>query len=190
MNANPHRAARSPGGGYTLPELLAACAVAGTLAAVAMPSYRHAMLRANRSVARTFLVNLAATQESWLATHGAFAGTADQLLRRPGSGDSVERYLERGGTWQERAGAGTLYRIDVLGASDGHARSVCGAAVGPDEPARPLAVSATAIGSQEHDRACAQFLLCFAGRPGAKGAIDGEGRETPAARGACWESKG
>jgi type IV pilus assembly protein PilE len=66
---------RSPGAapGFTLMDLVAALAVAGLLACVAIPSYRAQVIRAHRSDARAALLALAVAQEKFYASCNAYA---------------------------------------------------------------------------------------------------------------------
>jgi type IV pilus assembly protein PilE len=63
--------------GFTLMDLVAALAIAGLLACVAVPSYRAQVLRTHRSDARAALLALAAAEESFHATCNAYAAILD-----------------------------------------------------------------------------------------------------------------
>jgi type IV pilus assembly protein PilE len=58
-------------------DLVAALAIAGLLACVAVPSYRAQLLRTHRSDARAALLALAAAEESFHATCNAYAAILD-----------------------------------------------------------------------------------------------------------------
>jgi len=63
--------------GFTLMDLVAALAIAGLLACVAVPSYRAQVIRAHRSDARAALLALAAAEESFHTTCNAYAAILD-----------------------------------------------------------------------------------------------------------------
>lgn len=59
--------------GFSLVELLAAIAIAAVLAGLALPGYRAYVLRTNRVVAKTALLEIADRQESHFSEHKAYA---------------------------------------------------------------------------------------------------------------------
>lgn len=59
--------------GFTLMDLVAALAIAGLLACVAIPSYRAQVIRAHRSDARAALLALATAQETFYASCNGYA---------------------------------------------------------------------------------------------------------------------
>lgn len=61
--------------GYTLIDVVAALAIAGLLAAIAMPSYRSEVVRAGRADARAALLNLATSQEKFFIECHRYAAT-------------------------------------------------------------------------------------------------------------------
>lgn len=70
------RRMRAPSG-FTLVDLVAALAIAGLLACIAVPSYRAQVLRSHRSDARAALLALAAAEESFHASCNAYAAILD-----------------------------------------------------------------------------------------------------------------
>lgn len=62
--------------GFTLIELLICLVLAGLIAAVALPSWRALMLRAQRVDATTALYALATAQERYRLVHGRYADEA------------------------------------------------------------------------------------------------------------------
>ena len=63
FNATPRPTKRN---GFTLIELMIVVAVIGVLAAIALPSYRNQVIRANRSAAQQFLSAVATREEQLL----------------------------------------------------------------------------------------------------------------------------
>lgn len=62
-----------PAHGFSLLEVLIAMAIAGILAATALPSYRGYVLRGNRAVAKAVLMEIASRQESRLVEEKRYA---------------------------------------------------------------------------------------------------------------------
>jgi type IV pilus assembly protein PilE len=77
------RSPRATAPGFTLLELLTACAVAGVLAAVALPSYQAQMRQAQRSDAVAALTRLQQAQEQYRAHHGMYADSLPALRGVP-----------------------------------------------------------------------------------------------------------
>jgi type IV pilus assembly protein PilE len=65
--------------GVTLIELLITVAIVGILAAIAVPSYQAYTVRANRSVAESFLMELANKQQQYLVDARTYADTLAKL---------------------------------------------------------------------------------------------------------------
>jgi len=65
--------------GVTLIELMVAVAIVGVLAAIAYPSYSRYVVRANRTVAKGLLLQVADRQEQYFADHKAYASNLTQL---------------------------------------------------------------------------------------------------------------
>jgi len=61
--------------GFTLIEMMVVVAIAGILAAVAIPSYREQLIRSSRSAAQTELLELGAAQERIYLNSGAYASS-------------------------------------------------------------------------------------------------------------------
>ena len=65
--------------GFTLIELLITVAIVGILAAIAVPSYQAYVVRANRSAAVSFLMELANKQQQYLVDARTYADTLAKL---------------------------------------------------------------------------------------------------------------
>jgi type IV pilus assembly protein PilE len=74
---------RKPQKGVTLIELMTVMVVLGILAAIAVPSYRRYLLRAQRSDATTALLRLQSAEEKYLLQYGAYT---TNLTAAPASG--------------------------------------------------------------------------------------------------------
>ena len=98
--------------GLTLMELLACLAIAGVLAAAALPLHREAMLRARRADARDALLALQALQERYYFAHGRYAHGLEQL------GAPARRRSPQGlyqlEVWAQRAGQGFIASASPL----------------------------------------------------------------------------
>ena len=94
-------AAAPPVAGFTLVELAVVCAMAGVLAAVALPSYHSHLLRAGRADAVDALTRLHLAQAQHHAAHGLY-GTDLAALRGVPQPDSAQG----------------LYRLTVAGGGD------------------------------------------------------------------------
>jgi len=67
--------------GFTLIELMITVAVIGILAAVAYPSYQDYVIRANRSAAQQFMLNVASREEQYLLDARAYIATTDAQFK-------------------------------------------------------------------------------------------------------------
>lgn len=71
--------ARARSGGFTLIELIIVAVIVGILAAVAIPSYRTHILKANRAAAESFIMNVANKQEQYMLDARSYATTLAAL---------------------------------------------------------------------------------------------------------------
>jgi type IV pilus assembly protein PilE len=86
---------RSRERGVTLIELLTVMIILGIVAAIAIPSYRNYLLRAQRVDATTALLRIAAAQEKFYLQNNTYA-TDDQLADPPPGGLGIGATSERG----------------------------------------------------------------------------------------------
>jgi type IV pilus assembly protein PilE len=72
--------------GVTLPELLTVIVIIGILAAVAVPTYRNYLIRAQRSDATTALLRLASAQEKHMLQYGVYVTDTASVPNSPETG--------------------------------------------------------------------------------------------------------
>lgn len=65
--------------GFTLIELMITVAIVAILAAIAYPSYKQYVIRANRSEAQAYLMDLSQRQQQYLMDARAYAGSETTL---------------------------------------------------------------------------------------------------------------
>jgi type IV pilus assembly protein PilE len=65
--------------GFSLIELMIAVVIVGILAAIALPSYNNYVLRANRTVGKAMIMEIAAKQESYFTDRKRYAADLAQL---------------------------------------------------------------------------------------------------------------
>ena len=127
--------------GVTLLELLTVIMVLGILAAIAIPTYRSYLIRAQRSDATSALLRVAAAQEKFYLQNNRYA-TDDELDKGPPDGLGID---------------GSEHGYYQLSLDDGVDNT--------------LAFTATAIpvagGAQATDKDCTSFSIDQAGKRGA-----------------------
>lgn len=130
--------------GLTLVELMVVLAILAILALIAYPLYENQVRKARRAEAKTALVTIANAQERRYTAAGSY-GTAAQL------GDD---YTEALGRMTDRNGDGNpdFYNIALA-----------------TPTANTFTVTATAIGGQTADSACATFVIDQLGQRSATG---------------------
>lgn len=121
--------------GVTLIELMIVIIVIGTLAAIAVPSYRSYVLRTHRTEARTALLNLAAAQEKFYLENNTYATNA-VLTTAPPAGLGLQTTTENG--W---------YTIAIANGAN----------------AANFSATATATGEQTADTDCSTFSITALG---------------------------
>lgn len=126
--------------GTTLLELMVVLVVVAILATIAVPGYRHHVLRTYRVEAKNALLALAAAQERFHLVHRTYAAHS-QLVAPPPDGLGLQP-----------ATAGGRYTIAIDAGAD----------------AATFLATATATGAQLADTACASFTIDAAGRRSAR----------------------
>ncbi|NHZ62536.1 prepilin-type N-terminal cleavage/methylation domain-containing protein [Massilia sp. CCM 8694] len=82
---------RRRSGGFTLIELIVACAVVGVLSAIAFPSYTEYVLSSHRSTAKAILSEQAQYMERYYTSKGNYTGAKELVLQSPKTGQA--RYV-------------------------------------------------------------------------------------------------
>ena len=145
--------------GITLMELLTVMVIVGILAAIAIPSYRTYLMRAQRSDATAALLRVAAAQEKFYLQNNVYA-TQAQIGNAPPAGLGVP--VSGGVALTERG----YYQLVLNSANT----------------ALDFTVTATPIagGPQVKDTSCATFTI---NQQGTRGATNGSSGDTTAS---CW----
>jgi len=128
--------------GFTLFELLVTLVLVGIIAALALPAYRHHVVRVNRSQAMTLLLQLQGAEESHYLRHDAYTAT---LEGAPPVGLGIPA-----------TSATSKYSVSVALASDGQS----------------YVATASPIGSQSQDLECMAFSIDARGRRAVTGTAD------------------
>src|ERR1044071_8966117 len=77
--------------GVTLLELMTVVMIIGVLSAIAIPSYRGYLLRAQRSDATAALLRVAQAQEKFYLQNNRYASTAAELAAAPPAGLGISQ---------------------------------------------------------------------------------------------------
>ena len=121
--------------GVTLIELVIVISIIGLLAAIAVPSYRQYVLRANRAEAKSALLNLAAAQEKFYLQNNTYA-TNSLIATAAPTGLGLSATTEKG-----------YYTLAIANGAN----------------AAGFSATATAAGSQAADTRCATFTITQTG---------------------------
>lgn len=145
--------ARNTQQGFTLIELLVVIAIIGIIAAIAYPSYTESVLKSKRSDARIALTEAATRQEREFAQSGSYVANSDRdkLISNADGKSSPEGF----------------YEITV-----DNTTSVAGCATSGAAPFSCYILTATAVGTQANDTACATLTLNHLGQKGSTGGGD------------------
>jgi type IV pilus assembly protein PilE len=147
--------------GFTLVEVVIAVAIVGILAAIALPSYRVYVLRANRTAAKTALSEVVSRQASYMADTKRYATKFSKL----GWTSDDTLYLDREGNLRDSSSSGSIYSLTLKG---GATASTCPATGSPSATA--FTVVATPINTQAADTTCGAMCLSSVGIKAAAGA--------------------
>ena len=79
---------RRRSGGFTLLELVIACAVVGVLSAIAYPSYTQYVLKSHRATAKAILSEQAQYMERYFTSKGSYEGAKELVTQSPKQGDA------------------------------------------------------------------------------------------------------
>ena len=157
-------------GGFTLMELMIVVAIIGILAVIAVPSYQQYILRANRAVAKTAIMRIAAQQESYYNDRKGYA-TALNVFSSDYGASTV--FLGRDGRTQTSNTPAAIYQLTLATYS---AASVADCSASGSPNALQYAIRATPVNSQAKDTKC--LSLCY-GSVGDKGTSAGSASD-------CW----
>lgn len=152
--------------GFTLIELMIVVVIAAILAAIALPSYRNYVLRTNRTVAKTTLVQVAAQQQQYYTDRKRYASSLTSLGYA-----ANPAYIERDGDIVAASNTETIYQLSIAAFSNS---SCTGGGSGSNT--RYLLV-ATPTGNQADDTQCATICLNSVGDRLESGTADAE---------TCW----
>lgn len=109
--SNAWRPGRSGCRGVTLLELLVTVAIVAILGVIAIPSYVQYVTRANRSAAKSLLLQVADREERYFADHKSYATTLTPL------GYSNPLYIDDTGASVASTSADRIYLLLLSGAS-------------------------------------------------------------------------
>lgn len=134
--------------GFTLVEVVVTVAIVALLATVAVPSYRNYVLRTNRTVAKSALVDLAARQETYFVNYKRYATSLSAL--------SLSAYLSKDGSTASTQGS-AIYQLSVAAHSTSCPASGTASATS-------YTVLATPVGTvQTKDTTCGTLCLTSTG---------------------------
>jgi type IV pilus assembly protein PilE len=132
-----------PASGFTLIELMVVVLVITILTMIAVPSYLSATLKSHRAEAKSVLLDLAARQERFMSTNGAYSNNATDM------GYS--------GSWPQNVGS-NYYSVSISNFN----AAIAGSATAAATPAT-FTFTATAINGQLKDTQCNTFSITQVG---------------------------
>jgi type IV pilus assembly protein PilE len=134
--------------GFTLIELLVAMVIMAVLAAIAIPSYSNYVLTSHRSEAKGALLDLASSEERYFSANNQYTAVPSNLGYTGSAGSAFN------------VGTDGYYQVTTTGISVNPATAPTGTTAGT--PAT-FSITATAIGNQTKDTACATFTVTSGG---------------------------
>lgn len=135
--------------GFTLIELMVAIVVVSILTAVAFPSYRIYALRANRTIAKSALVDVVSRQEAFFVDRKRYTSSLTDL--------GLNVYLSRDGSTSATQGSNSIYQLSLAALSS----ATCPASGSP--AAGGYTVIAAPLGAQANDTSCDKLCLTSTG---------------------------
>jgi type IV pilus assembly protein PilE len=149
--------------GFTLVELIVAMVILATLAAIAIPSYSIYVLKSHRTEAKSALLDLASLEERYFSTANTYSSNPTDL-----------GYNAAGTPFPVGSGWYNITTLTVTAA-------LPPTALIPGGTPATYTVTATAVGQQAADTACATFSINSAGQQTATGT-------DPTASVDCWQN--
>lgn len=147
--------------GFSLLELMIAVVIVGILAAIALPTYGNYVLRSNRTIAKTVLMEISAKQESFYNDRKRYAATLSGLGY---AGDTL--YMTRDGKTNAASTTDAVYKLQLLGYTAGTLANCSGTGT---PAATSFIVQAEPINRQLKDSECAKICLAQDGTRGKSG---------------------
>ena len=146
--------------GFSLMELMVTVAIVAILASIAIPSYRSYIIRANRTVAKTALLEVAAKQESYFTDHKGYAVYFDRLGYGASASSASTAYVDTQGKIS-LSNTGAIYTLMLTGVGTmSSCAGLSGAAGG-----LAFAISAAPTGTQI-DAICGTICVSQTGERG------------------------
>lgn len=145
-------------GGFSLVELMVTVAIVAILASIAYPSYRGYVLRANRTVAKGALSEIASRQEGYFVDRKGYAGTLSALGYA-----AATLYLASDGTLSASEQTSSIYRISLSGGLTNTCPSTGTVST------TNYSILAVPVASQASDTVCGSLCLGASGRKLASG---------------------
>jgi type IV pilus assembly protein PilE len=149
--------------GFTLIELLVAMVIAAILISIAIPSYINYTRKARRTDAKSALLNMASLEERYFSANNKYSTTATDL-----GYSAFPVSLSSGST------------ADYTIATPTTTAATAPTATAPGGTPATYSITATAVGDQVNDVACASFTVTSAG---ARTATMSGGTDNTSA---CW----
>jgi type IV pilus assembly protein PilE len=104
--------------GFSLIELMIVVAIIGVLAAIAMPSYRDYVYRANRTVAKTVLMEIVGKQEGFYTDRKRYAEVLGPQSATNNLGyDAAVIFIKPDGTKDDETSSDAIYRVTLSAAT-------------------------------------------------------------------------